>query len=382
MPYLPSSFTRDRLTAPSANVPGTSATAKSAFFTKLPPETRQRILVAAFGGRTVHMNLRLAAPLLPPSKRPLVPSTLQPMPHGGITADLEFGQWPKEVLDAAQRVRVTAPGTKPAWQWWGCVCHRNLPPGDERVVVAPWQDNCVRGYTEGIYVLFGTNTIFIGSGKLIEAVLHAASERPHPQRTLVPSHHLELLTRLELVWDWALFLRPENLQHQTAQRADMARSLGLLPQAFPNLVTLFISYSDALYHRSTKPDDCLDEIDHELLSPLSTMASHFHRLKLSKCIVELPTNTFRPLMLQAGRQGRKIDQGRSWQDVRFWWEPDGNTRMPENGCENADEDLPEETHMKGPSRAGFWVKSGVESDLIFDYLGQPVTLSTQPQTLH
>lgn len=152
MPYLSSSHSRVSLTAtqPAIAKGGmSSATANSSFFTRLPPEIRQKILVAAFGGRTLHMNLRLGLPLQQQSllsKRPppiIIPSTAaQRMPHGGVTADLEHGQWPDEVLDAARRARV---GTKAVWQWWGCECHRNLPPGDERVVIAPWQDRCVRG---------------------------------------------------------------------------------------------------------------------------------------------------------------------------------------------------------------------------------------------
>jgi hypothetical protein len=131
---------------PGSTAPGPGgATADSILFTLLPRETRREILVAAFGGRTLHMNLRPGPPLLPLSKRPPVPSTLLCLPHGGIGADLEQGQWPEEVLDAARRVRVAAPATKPVWQWWGCECHRNLPSGDERVVIAPWQDRCVRG---------------------------------------------------------------------------------------------------------------------------------------------------------------------------------------------------------------------------------------------
>ncbi|KAK3935702.1 hypothetical protein QBC46DRAFT_396872 [Diplogelasinospora grovesii] len=415
MPCLPSSHSRVSLTAQPGTAPGVSATVNSAFFTRLPLEARRKILVAAFGGRTLHMNLRLGPPLLPRSKRPPIPSSaLQRMPHGGITADLECGQWPEEVLDAGRRARVAAPGTKPVWQWWGCECHRNLPLGDERVVIAPWQDRCVRGearwcdhypgeapgkcligcmgwlmtcrqaYTEGIHVLYGTNTIFIGSRRLVDTLLLSASDSPLRQRVLVPPHRLVLLTKLELVWDWALFVRPEDVEQQTVHRAGMVRSLGLLPRAFPNLVTIFISYSDILYRRPIRPDEYLAEIDHELLLPLSEMVSQFSRLR--KCVVELPTSTFRPLMSRAQRSGNEVDKGRSWQDVRFWWEPDC-CNMKGDGAGSTDatletsgENQPEQKHtLKG--RAGFWVKWGVESDLFFDYLGQPRYLSTEPQVL-
>ena len=144
LPYLPSPARVSLTTQPTAAV-GICATANSAFFAKLPLEIRQTILVAAFGGRTLHMDLRFGPPLLPRSKRPPVPGRLQRMPHGGITADLQSGIWPKEVLDAARQARVDTLEAKPVWQWWGCVCHRNLPFGDERVVISLSQDHCVRG---------------------------------------------------------------------------------------------------------------------------------------------------------------------------------------------------------------------------------------------
>ncbi|OIW22891.1 hypothetical protein CONLIGDRAFT_674636 [Coniochaeta ligniaria NRRL 30616] len=413
IPYLPPNY-RVPLTAQPSTAPSISATVNSALFTRLPPEARQQILVAAFGGRTLHMNLRLGPPLLPFSERPPIPpSALQYMPHGGISAELEHGQWPEEVLHAARRARVAVPGTKPVWQWWGCECHRNLPPGDERVVIAPWQDRCVRGeakwcnlypgdapgkcligclgwlmtcrqaYNEGINVLYSTNTIFMASRKLIDTLILSVSNSPLGQRVLVPPHRLVLLTKLELVWDWALFIRPEDNEQQTAHRADMVQSLGLLPRAFPNLVTIFISYSDVLYRRPISPDKYLGEIDRELLLPLSEMVSQFSRL--DQCVVELPTCTFRPLMSRAQRSGTEVDKGRSWQDTRFWWEPDCNVK--EEGAGSTDE-TPETSRENQPDqkdrlkgRVGFWVKSGVESDLFFDYQGRPGYLSTQGQVL-
>jgi hypothetical protein len=236
-------------------------------------------------------------------------------------------------------------------------------------------------YEEGINVLYGTNTIFLASRKLIDTLLLSASSDRSPlrQRVIVPPHRLTLVTKLELVWDWALFIRPEDVEQQTVHRADMARSLGLLPRAFPNLVAVFISYSDMLYRRPISPDAYLGEIDHELLLPLSGMLREFSGL--SQCVVELPTCTFRPLWSRAQRSGNEVDKGRSWQDVRFWWEPDRDIEEKRVGrLESSGENAPEETHrVKG--RAGFWVKSGVESDLFFDYMGQPRYSSTEGQVL-
>lgn len=239
-------------------------------------------------------------------------------------------------------------------------------------------------YEEGIKVLYGTNTMFLASRKLIDTLLlSASSDSPVRQRVLVLPHRLTLITKLELVWDWALFIRPEDVEQQTVHRADMARSLGLLPRAFPNLVTLFISYSDVLYRRPISPNTYLDEIDHELLLPLSDMLREFSGL--CQCVVELPTCIFRPLLSRAQRSGNEVDKGRSWQDARFWWEPDrdiGEKRVAgtDETLKPSGESQPEQKH-RVKSRAGFWVKSGVESDLFFDYTGQPKYSSTEGQVL-
>lgn len=148
LPYLPdSSSSRVSLVDASANpATGTAnATADSLFFARLPPEIRHQILVAAFGGRTLHMDIRESPPMLPAAERPPVTISEKDMPHGGLGADLDrYGRWPREVLKAAVEARVITPGGSGAapWQWWSCVCHRSWP----RAVPSPlWEDECVHG---------------------------------------------------------------------------------------------------------------------------------------------------------------------------------------------------------------------------------------------
>lgn len=69
---------------------------KIAFFAKLPPELRQQIYIAAFGGRTIHIDLRFDHPETP----------------GPAHARLD---------PERQRDRTVLP----AWIWWSSVCHRN-----------------------------------------------------------------------------------------------------------------------------------------------------------------------------------------------------------------------------------------------------------------
>lgn len=247
-------------------------------------------------------------------------------------------------------------------------------------------------------MLYSTNTICIGNHHLINTLLCSAAAAATAasdddghhlhlqQRVLIPLHHLALLTRLELIWDWALFLRPDKSQMQTEQRAAMRQSLDGLPHALPNLASAVLSYGDSLYYRSVAPSTCMAEIDRELMLPICGMAS-----KLKKngngavgVVVELPTNTFRPLQERAWRRGGKIYPGRSLVDIRIWWEPEPERKSePEPGFEFAagPGPEPEPEHDSKQTSAGFWVKSGIESNLFFDYLGQARTMATEPSVL-
>ncbi len=179
-------------------------------------------------------------------------------------------------------------------------------------------------------------------------------------------------------------MRPEDAEQQTLHRADMALDLELLPRAFPNLVYIFISYSDSLYSRLIEPGNYLAEIDRELLSPLSEMVDRCSRA--NKCIVELPTSTFYPLMARARRSGNDIDEGRSFQDMRFLWEPGCDLKQQDNMKIDEAPALPLKNRAEPRSslkeRVGLWVKWGVESRISFDYLGRPRNFFTEPHVLH
>lgn len=129
-----------------------SGSAVVSFFAKLPPETRRMILIAAFGGRTVHMHIRLSLPALPPTKQPSLTVTVPPgqrMPHGGLTAELNRFEWPKAVLEASEYARAAVQtdvgASERQWQWWGCVCHRNPPEYNLRNLNGLWSDVCLIG---------------------------------------------------------------------------------------------------------------------------------------------------------------------------------------------------------------------------------------------
>jgi hypothetical protein len=124
------------------------STEDSLFFTRLPSEIRHQILVAAFGGRTLHVDIRESPPMLSAAERQTQTATIAPkdMPHGGLGADLDrYSGWPTEVLRAAVESHVSTPGGGGAspWQWWSCVCHRSPP---HAMLTSPlWEDDCVHG---------------------------------------------------------------------------------------------------------------------------------------------------------------------------------------------------------------------------------------------
>ena len=109
---------------------------QSLFFFCLPAEIRHRILCAAFGDRTVHMDLRLRPRLYTAeTSKACSPSQF----HAGYPPLLT--RWdvkiPRGIDDR------TGDDKKPAWRWYGCVCHRNTPGTAWK---QPYDDLCLSGY--------------------------------------------------------------------------------------------------------------------------------------------------------------------------------------------------------------------------------------------
>jgi hypothetical protein len=87
------------------------------------------ILCAAFGDRTVHMDLRLRQGLVPQ----------WPSSHGGHAPliDSQTGRSLTHFHDA-----MPEDAKKVAWRWYGCVCHRNGPGS----LLRPCHDMCLQGF--------------------------------------------------------------------------------------------------------------------------------------------------------------------------------------------------------------------------------------------
>lgn len=129
------------------------------FFTLLPPEIRRRILMFAFGGRTLHMDISLrASPWQTPASmsewRALYPPTSDQVSwhHAGIITKSYRNGLPS----GHRRRRMLIPGQR-KWQWFSCVCHRFPAWGPDRLPLGrrknhPWsrfyepnEDLCLKG---------------------------------------------------------------------------------------------------------------------------------------------------------------------------------------------------------------------------------------------
>lgn len=113
------------------------AVADSMFFQRLPAELRRMILIEAFGGRTVHVDLEWDHPRqfrLETKAKGTDPSHPQ-LHHCGMVRSPGLGR------------DVSKPK---AWRWFGCVCHRDpeyavrAGPG-KRLTSEPWMDTCLEG---------------------------------------------------------------------------------------------------------------------------------------------------------------------------------------------------------------------------------------------
>ena len=92
-------------------------------FWTLPPELRSLILLMAFGGRTVHIDLRMRPPLLDKDSSGREPG------HGGYPPLMKASS-SRKGFAFLRRDRAVA------WRWYHCVCHRHvawdgaeIPPG-------------------------------------------------------------------------------------------------------------------------------------------------------------------------------------------------------------------------------------------------------------
>ncbi|VUC21464.1 unnamed protein product [Clonostachys rosea] len=227
-------FIKQALEKPISLVIPSASTAEPSGFFGLPPELRTKILITAFGQRTLHMSLEYQHPLYVPHERRQGYAT-----HAGIEKLAGFEE---------SHLRTDIPKK---WIWFGCVCHRFRPGADGNVPLSfgrvglgaedvetkhmvsgryeelfrgdldlghdlclegfgycdkwegtwpekchigimGWLLTCRQAYLEGLHVLYRTNTIQISSMQLHRSLPDILSP------TVISN-----MTSLELVWDLA-----------------------------------------------------------------------------------------------------------------------------------------------------------------------------------
>ncbi|GKT96996.1 hypothetical protein CT0861_01762 [Colletotrichum tofieldiae] len=366
LPLLPSQ--RPRPITPTATAAATTAdslVAALGTLARLSPELRRRILIAAFGERTLHLDLRLA----PRGQRVNTSKYRSPAyEHGRGAAPLTWSRVvvPQDVPgEATTTAKSAGSKTKPEteadweweWRWYGCVCHRVLPRGsaierraftargkspyiwphrdaclqgeaetcrmwppgtgtcDCAIGALGWLRTCRRAYVEGAEVLYATNTFILESRDMLDAL-----SSPDGGRRLLLPQRLAMMRSLELRWEVMLFgdpYLPPMSRRSDKERMRLVPDFAGLLVPFPNLRSLVISFSEHLYNdASARPAARLPEIDRLLLRPLALALAPIAPRQEKHVVVELPSNVFRDLRglgLEEEQRGDEWGHGKgSW----------------------------------------------------------------------
>ncbi|KAK7214165.1 hypothetical protein V2G26_021343 [Clonostachys chloroleuca] len=225
-------------------IPSTSSAGIGGFF-RLPPELRIKILVCAFGQRTLHMSLEYQHPLYVPHERRQGYAThagiekLAGFEESHLRTDIPkkwiwFGEYILSAryeelwrgdLDLGHDLCLEGFGYCDKWDGsWPEKCH---------IGIMGWLLTCKQAYLEGLHVLYSTNTIQISSMQLHRSLPDILSP------TVISN-----MTSLELVWDLAAlsfddgFVSKKGLNSKDEQRP-----------LFPSMKYLRIAFAEDLTSR-------------------------------------------------------------------------------------------------------------------------------------
>ena len=144
----------------------------------------------------------------------------------------------------------------------------------------------------GIDVLYSTNTYFIESPALFDALFCPA---PRKNQLLLLPQRLASITFLELRWDVLLFgklpgPRGDPQTHLADEgRAQVAAHLSYLGDGFPNIRTLVLSFLGILYNDfQVRPAQVLNEIHCVLLRSIADAVARLpSQVQQQHVVVEL-----------------------------------------------------------------------------------------------
>ncbi|PKS08517.1 hypothetical protein jhhlp_004902 [Lomentospora prolificans] len=249
-------------------------------FLSLSSDLRFEILRQAFGRLTIHIDFRFRPPLYTEETA----GGVKPA-HGGYPPC--YRPKPFTRLPAL-------PSNLRGWKWYSCVCHRNLPgsPG-HKFNYPPWIDGCLagdppcdawpelmaercqvgakgillsckQGYMDATDVLYSTDTFFVESEPLIDALLR---QYIVPSAPILTGPDIRRVTLLDMKWNFTLFGSHDG-SDETESRSRFRENLDLIPRAFPCLRRLHIALNGVMYVDREWPGECLDKIRAVLLDPL------------------------------------------------------------------------------------------------------------------
>ncbi|KAK4452189.1 hypothetical protein QBC34DRAFT_41774 [Podospora aff. communis PSN243] len=285
-------------------------------FARLPSELRRRILIAAFGDRTLHLDLRLAPSPIPGT----IPAQGVDDAHSGLSAPLS---------------RTPDSDASPQWRWWGSECHRNIPPWytlRQHHYLYPMHDECIRGigefcflwrglggdgtkkgrcgvgamgwlracrqaYVEGVEVLYATNTLFLERAAMDAFCLGGGAGE------LIPPGRLAAVRALEIRWEVVLFGRGKVGWHydvasveQWGDGAMAVTHLGMIAKRFGGLRSLVLAFRDPKLsdYRDDNPDEAASRIDLAVLRPVAEAIGRLPPSSREQPVVlDLSNNLFR-----------------------------------------------------------------------------------------
>lgn len=127
-----------------------TSAATSPFFAHLPAEVRRRVLIYAFGDKTLHMDLRLRQSIHPVAGDEDTHWARLPSTHGPVT-------WNHAGILTPGKAAADSHDSRKRWRWFSCVCHRFPARGPDALPLGrrrnyPWiqyrepeEDLCLRG---------------------------------------------------------------------------------------------------------------------------------------------------------------------------------------------------------------------------------------------
>ncbi|EEY18486.1 conserved hypothetical protein [Verticillium alfalfae VaMs.102] len=226
------------------------------------------------------------------------------------------------------------------WRWYSCVCHSDLPCGTQSwsrfaepcddacsdfgsccsewpgeapskcsIGIMGWLLTCRQAYTEGLDVLWGTNTLRVEDMVILR---HAQDLFLAHRWAKLP--HLELRWAFSVFWVWPASFQTDPLQLY-ADHAGFHSLLDHLPLVLGSLQTLYISFEGTgKWHPGRPPETVLEKV----LAPVEAMLRQLPATTLRECTVALPSSAYQVARNEAVLAGCTVGYYCRRQKERYW----------------------------------------------------------------